>query len=81
MGLVIKTLRDAGPYPRPTVLILSCDGDPSDHGLFGDTATFVDPDGFIAHHQMAMRAGWMERQDSRGRLWLGPCCSGKGGMR
>jgi hypothetical protein len=34
-------------------------------------------DGYLAQHSAAMRAGWLERYAGGGRLWLGPCCSGK----
>lgn len=70
----------AQAYPLPVALVLTCDGD---HGLMLLPPTeqrFEHPLGYIAMHAMAMRAGWIERQDAnRGRIWLGPCCSGKTG--
>ena len=65
------------PYPLPVTLELTCDGD---HGLFPPTPQrFDDADGFIAQHASAMAAGWLERVTDDGRVWLGPCCSGKKG--
>ncbi len=75
MGLRIFCTDEAAPYPRPVVLELVCDGD---HGLFTPEAVLFDEaDGFIAQHTTAMRAGWLETHDARGRIFLGPCCSGK----
>lgn len=39
---------------------------------------FDEDAGFIDQHANAMKAGWLERADAdRGRIFLGPCCSGK----
>lgn len=38
---------------------------------------FSEPDGYIACHSAAMRAGWLERQTDQGRAWVCPTCSGK----
>lgn len=49
-------------------------------GLEANYTDFIGFDqvgGFIAQHAAAMRAGWLETFDHRGRVFLGPCCSGK----
>jgi hypothetical protein len=76
MGITIRTANDGDPVPRPIIVLLACDG--ADHGMFPTDAIFRHPDGFVGCHKMAMEAGWLERDGGpRGRLWLGPCCSGK----
>ena len=77
MGIRIFTVDEATPVPRRSILELICDGEHAD--LFAPSPQrFEHPDGFIGQHAAAMRAGWIERQDgSRGRVWIGPCCSGK----
>jgi hypothetical protein len=76
MGITITADESMVP-PRPTALVLTCDGDHGD--LFGTiTGTFMHADGFAAEHALAMRAGWKERDGKgRGRPWLCPLCSGK----
>lgn len=60
---------------KVVVLALTCDGS---HGLLpGMSQTFNDPSGFVVQHSAAMRAGWLETYDKGGRIFLGPCCSGK----
>lgn len=76
MGLRILCPDESAPFPRPVVLELTCDGD---HGLFPPTPKrFEHRDGFVGEHADAMASGWLERQAPRGRIFLGPCCSGKG---
>lgn len=72
----IVCIDETAPYPKPSALLLTCDGD---HGLFPPAEEgFAHPDGFIAQHAQAMREGWRESFDSaRGRVFFGPCCSGK----
>jgi hypothetical protein len=72
MGITIE----ADPESKGIVVLLCCDGD--DHGLFPSATTFRHPDGFVGCHKLAMASGWLEHDaGERGRVWLGPCCSGK----
>ena len=74
MGLRLLS-NDCDPIPRQSRLELTCDGD---HGLLPPPIEIFADDGFIHQHSSAMAAGWLERMDGgRGRIWLGPCCSGK----
>jgi hypothetical protein len=78
MGLLVMTA-DAPlidpPYPRSTMLILTCDG--GECGLFPTSAEFVHPQGYIAQYRAAMNAGWKDTQGPQGRIFLCPACSGK----
>ena len=76
MGLRIYCPDETARIPRPTVLELTCDGD---HGLLPALSQRFDhPDGFVRQHAAAMQAGWRETfEQERGRVFLGPCCSGK----
>jgi hypothetical protein len=75
MGILIYSPDQTAPVPRHVVLKLTCDGD---HGLFPPGAVvFDDPSGFVAQHHAAVTSGWLETSDERGRVFLGPCCSGK----
>lgn len=66
---------ERGPYPRMITLTLACD---SSTDIFcRGFEDFTSPDGFIACHAAAIKAGWLERQASEGRFWLCPRCSGK----
>jgi len=76
MGLLLRRTHDTAAFPRPVVLELRCDGDA--HGMFPGRQVFDDPNGFIAQHSSAIASGWTERQGAQGRLWIGPCCTGKG---
>lgn len=76
VGIVIRCAarsRDAVP-PYPIAVDLTCD---EPKGMFCINGTFQHPDGFIAIHAAAIKAGWLERYADRGRLWLCPACSGK----
>jgi hypothetical protein len=73
MGIRIFVPDEAAAIPRAVVLELTCDGD---HGFLPPAQTFAQG-GFISQHDAAMRAGWKEAQGPNGRLWMGPCCSGK----
>jgi hypothetical protein len=64
-----------GTTPKQTKLTLTCDGD--GHGLFPATQEFADRNGFIGQYGAAMNAGWKDTKGPNGRLFLGPCCSGK----
>jgi hypothetical protein len=77
MGIRIQCDDESAAPPRPISVFLVCDGD--GHGMFpADVAIFRHPEGFVGCHKLAMGAGWLERDGgARGRLWLGPCCSGK----
>lgn len=70
MGLRLFSPDPSGPIPRRVVLELTCDGD---HGLFPPTVARFEQVGFMAQHAAAMKAGWLDRNESV----LGPCCSGK----
>ena len=75
MGLRITCPDESAPIPKPTVLVLECDGD---HGLFPSQGANFERGGYIEQYAEAMRAGWRESWDrERGRIFLGPCCSGK----
>lgn len=77
MGIIIRCADRAPdtPQPWPIAMDLICD-EPS--GLLCvREQTFTHPDGFIAIHSAAMKAGWLERYADEGRLWLCPACSGK----
>lgn len=60
---------DEGPTPRPTALILKCDGD---HGMFSVVSEFHQY-GYIAQRRSATAAGWRVTGD--GKVY-GPCCNG-----
>jgi len=62
-------------YPHIT-LTLECDADPKVMFCRG-FETFNDAEGFISCHKAAMAHGWLERNTSKGRIWLCPACSGK----
>ena len=64
---------DTAPIPRPTELVLTCDGD--SHGLFGTVEMRYACGGYAENMQAAKRDGWLERQDQRGRLFLCPACA------
>lgn len=68
-------VHEAGPYPRPITVTLSCDA-AADMFCEGHEV-FLSVDGYIGCHAAAMRAGWLERQGPQGRQWLCPQCSGK----
>jgi hypothetical protein len=70
MGLSISILSNSPTLPRQTVLTLTCD-------RCGEAENFGHADGYIAQRAAATAAGWLERQVRTGRMFLGPCCSGK----
>lgn len=79
MGIRIYSTRrglDQSQHDR-VILRLECDG--GGHGMFAPPADeFWHADGFITMHDMAMQAGWIERQaEHDGRQWICPECSGK----
>lgn len=72
MGIKISC---GDPLPGGTVLLrLECDV-ASDIFCRG-FESFETGEGFIGCHALAMKAGWLERQDGE-RKWLCPRCSGK----
>lgn len=77
MGIILRSeVSEIAPHPLLLVVILDCD-EPTAMFCRG-FAEFRSPQGFIGAHAEAMKAGWMERQSPRGRLWICPECSGKG---
>jgi hypothetical protein len=77
MGIIItcdSSVESSPPF-KPVVITLECD----QHSAFfcRGIAEFRSPDGFIGCHRDAMKAGWLERYASEGRLWICPECSGK----
>lgn len=76
MGLRI-TGEDDGPYPRPTFLILCCDGD---HGLFKGPCASFGPGDFISMRASATRVGWKETHRRGERIFLCPECSKRKGI-
>jgi hypothetical protein len=70
MSLRLFCSDETAPVPRAVVLEMRCDGD---HGLFPPDAARFEQHGFIAQYAAAMKAGWLDRQDSV----LCPQCSGK----
>lgn len=73
MGITITAVRKT--VPRGVSVFLECDEVES---IFcRGFATFEDDDGYVGAHKAAMKAGWLERQSPRGRLWICPACSGK----
>ena len=62
----------AAPPPRPVVLELSCDGD-----HVAPVRARFEQDGFIAQYAAAMKAGWLDRQETV----FCPECSGKSNER
>lgn len=74
--MMIRAVDALAPVPRRTILELRCD---VVHGLFPPPVAIFNQGGFVENHAAAMRAGWLERQGSQGRLWLCPECSGKAG--
>jgi hypothetical protein len=79
MGIVIRSnavdRTEPRAFPLPVAVDLACDA-PTQMFCRG-TETFTSPEGFVGAHAAAMAAGWLERQSTRGRLWLCPSCSGK----
>jgi hypothetical protein len=76
MGIIISAADRAAPSGIiPVLLRLQCD-DATGFFCHG-VAKFEHQDGYIGAHAAAMKAGWLERQSSQGRLWLCPECSGK----
>lgn len=83
MGIIIAgvpkqqfTVDAVGRTPRVAVKVtLECDK-PTAFFCQG-IGVFESEDGFIGAHQAAMKAGWLERNDPAGRLWICPACSGK----
>lgn len=74
MGLRITCPNEAISKPPRVILELTCDGD---HGLLPVLECFVHEDGTIEQYSAAMRAGWKEHNNSHGRLFFCPQCSGK----
>jgi hypothetical protein len=72
MGISIQADDDA-PLPRPTELVLTCDG--GDHGLFGTVEMRYALGSYAENMQAAKRDGWLERHDRCGRLFLCPACA------
>lgn len=75
MGIKVFCSDETAPYPRPTVLELTCDSGLG--GLFGCTPQSFTGGGFIEQYAAAMRAGWLDRHTIDGRFFLCPSCSGK----
>ena len=84
MGIIIRVDTDAvekrpmgllAGFPLPLLVTLECD---LAGGLFCRRyEDFRSDEGFPSAHAEAMKAGWLERQASQGRLWICPTCSGK----
>ena len=75
MGLRITCPNEAISEPPRAILELICDGD---HGLLPAPAEcFVHEGGAVEQYAEAMRAGWKEHNNSHGRLFFCPQCSGK----
>lgn len=71
VGLILDATREGPPWPVPTFIELTCDGD---HGLFRAEPVRFDCDPWAATAlSLATAAGW---KITAGRA-LGPCCSGK----
>ena len=75
MGIDISA-KNNDPHIGEVVIVLTCDsGEPF---IFcRGSESFEHPEGFIAIHGEAIKAGWLERQGPQGRTWLCPACSGK----
>lgn len=67
MGLLIEIMEYGA-----TRLTLTCDteGCPT-------IQSFEHPDGYMGQRGLAMAAGWKDTSRDGGRVFLGPCCSGK----
>lgn len=75
LGITITADEDGTTFPRKTTLLLECDA--VEEFFCRGAEAFTHPDGFIGAHRDAMKAGWLERQTSDGRIWMCPRCSGK----
>ena len=69
-----QTSESTSDVEEAVILELTCDGD---HGLLPVLECFVHEDGTIEQYAAAMRAGWKEHNNSHGRLFFCPQCSGK----
>ena len=75
MGMRIGATREGPPWPCPTFLELSGDGE---HGLLPATVQRFDGQDYVNARSAATAAGWKEARSADGRpLFLGPCCSGR----
>lgn len=78
MGIIITAgdpIAHGLPLAVPVQVRLECD-EPTEIFCRG-FESFTSPDGYIGAHAAALKAGWLERQSPKGRLWLCPTCSGK----
>lgn len=76
MGMIIRATEPYSHVPPISVALdLECD-EPTAMFCRG-FVTFTSTDGYVGAHREAMKAGWLERQSPRGRLWICPECSGK----
>lgn len=74
MGIIIRA-EGGNVLPFPIEVMLICD---EATAMFcRGNASFKSPDGLIGARTEASKAGWLERQSSRGGLWVCPECSGK----
>lgn len=70
MGIIIK-----GAGPGAVEVALECDETAA--FFCRGFAVFTSPEGFVGCHSDAMKAGWLERNGPKGRMWICPACSGK----
>jgi len=61
----------------PTSIVLTLECDVATEFFCRGFDRFEHDDGFVGCHAAAMKAGWLERNTTQGRLWLCPACSGK----
>jgi hypothetical protein len=71
MGLEIRTIDESEPVPKRTVLVLSCDYASE---FFCRGFEEFDHGGYIENMAAAKRAGWIERQDKDGRVFICASC-------
>jgi len=75
MGIIIAVTGRSPTPPIGVSVTLECDE--ATAFFCRGFEVFEHEDGFIGAHAAAMKAGWLERQSPRGRLWICPRCSGK----
>lgn len=74
MGIIITSGPRAKEPPYGIVVMLECD---AVEAFFCRGFETFEREDYVTAHADAMKAGWLERQSSSGRLWICPACSGK----